>query len=126
MGCVDGWVRRGGLEASAGVAADHRGDRARLRQRRVGEDDVIETRERRSGRIDDDSDDASNKRPPRSDNSGGGSTTNIEKKKAKIKTTLRKLCAKVPVVLMQRDEDADKAEKEAKALLTELGLPFKK
>jgi hypothetical protein len=32
---------------------------ARLRQRRVGEDDVIETRERRSGRIDDDSDDGS-------------------------------------------------------------------
>ena len=30
---------------------------ARLRQRRVGEDDVIETRERRSGRFDDDSDD---------------------------------------------------------------------
>ena len=32
---------------------------ARLRQRRVGEDDVIETRERRSGRFDDDSDDDS-------------------------------------------------------------------
>jgi hypothetical protein len=71
----------------------------------------------RNGGDDDDSDDASNKSPPRSDNSGGGSTTNIEKKKAKIKTTLRKLCAKVPVVLMQRDEDADKAEKEAKALV---------
>jgi hypothetical protein len=61
-------------------------------------------------------DEGSDKSPPQSDNSGGGSTTNIEKKKAKIKTTLRKLCAKVPVVLMQRDEEADEAEKEAKAI----------
>ena len=58
--------------------------------------------------------DASNKSQP-SDDSGGGSTTNIEKK-TDIKTTLRKLCAKVPVVLMQRDEDEDKAENEAKTL----------
>ena len=70
----------------------------------------------RNGDDDDDSDDASNKGPPQSDNSGGGSTTNIEKKKAKIKTTLEVFSAKVPVVLMQR-EDADKAEKEAKALV---------